>query len=58
MTGPQHYTDASALLSLAQTYRDTGNRRDHELAAQFAAEAQAHATLRASSQAFDVAELP
>ena len=57
VSGPQHYTDASALLSLAQTHRDTGNSRDHELAAQFAAEAQVHATLALAAATIDAARL-
>lgn len=57
MTGPQHYTDASALLFLAQTHRDTGSRRDHELAAQYTAEAQVHATLALAAATIDAARL-
>ena len=57
MTGPQHYTDASVLLSLAQMHRDTGNKRDHELAAQFTSEAQAHAILALAAATIDAARL-
>lgn len=39
-----HYTQAEELLHLAASH-DSGNERDHALAAQCAAEAQAHATL-------------
>jgi hypothetical protein len=46
-----HYTQAEELLNLAATHRSlslarsSGYERDHALAAQCAAEAQAHATL-------------
>ena len=53
MNGPEHYRGAEALLILAQTHRDTGDGRDHELAAQFAAEAQAHATLALAAAVVD-----
>lgn len=45
MTGRQHYCKAERQLALAEEHRDTGDPRDHELAVQFTAEAQAHATL-------------
>jgi hypothetical protein len=45
MKGAEHYQEAERLLRIAVEHRDTGDRRDHQLAAQFTAEAQVHATL-------------
>lgn len=53
MNGPEHYREAEALLKLALNVRDSSYAPDHELAAQFSAEAGAHATLALAAAVVD-----